>query len=90
VIRLRFPTTFKIRNRLLLYFVCLVVLTAVAISAATALIEARESPDRVVAQLKSVATLKEQQIDHVDRLAAAQFDIVLLRRESERPRARLR
>ena len=47
--RLRFPTTFTIRNRLLVYFVCLVVLTAVAISAATALIVARESRARVVA-----------------------------------------
>jgi signal transduction histidine kinase len=76
--RLRFPTTFTIRNRLLLYFVCLVVLTAVAISAATALIEARESHDRVVAQLKSVATLKEQQITTWAGGLRLNLDMVLL------------
>ena len=78
MVRLRFPTTFTIRNRLLVYFVCLVVLTAVAISAATALIEARESQDRVVAQLKSVATLKEQQITTWTGELRLNLDIVLL------------
>ena len=76
--RLRFRTTFTIRKRLLLYFVCLVVLTAVAISAATALIEARESHERVVAQLKSVATLKEQQITTWTGELRLNLDIVLL------------
>ena len=76
--RLRLRTTFTIRKRLLLYFVCLVVLTAVAISAATALIEARESHERVVAQLKSVATLKEQQITTWTGELRLNLDIVLL------------
>jgi signal transduction histidine kinase len=78
VVRLRFPATFTIRNRLLVYFVCLVVLTAVAISAATALIESRESHDRVVAQLRSVATLKEQQITTWTGELRLNLDIVLL------------
>ena len=78
MVRLRFPATFTIRNRLLVYFVCLVVLTAVAISAATALIVARESRERVVAQLKSVATLKEQQITTWTGELRLNLDIVLL------------
>jgi signal transduction histidine kinase len=72
------PASFTIRNRLLLYFVCLVVLTAVAISATTVMIERREAHDRVVAQLKSVATLKEQQIASWTSGLRLNLDIVLL------------
>ena len=75
---LRFPAAFTIRNRLLLYFVSLVVLTTVAISAATFTIETRESRARVVAQLKSVATLKEQQIQSWTGELRLSLDIVLL------------
>src|SRR5690606_14259773 len=60
--RLRLTRTLSIRTRLLLYFVCVVVLTAGAISGMTAVIESREAHQRVVAQLRSVVTLKEQQI----------------------------
>lgn len=76
--RLRFPAAFTIRNRLLVYFVSLVVLTAVAISVATFMIEARESRERVVAQLESVATLKEQQIQSWTGELRLGLDIVLL------------
>ena len=75
---LRFPAAFTIRNRLLVYFVSLVVLTAVAISAATFMIESRESRARVVAQLESVATLKEQQIQSWAGELRLSLDIVLL------------
>ena len=75
---LRFPAAFTIRNRLLVYFVSLVVLTAVAISAATFAIETRESRARVVAQLESVATLKEQQIHAWTGELRLSLDIVLL------------
>ena len=75
---LRFPAAFTIRNRLLVYFVSLVVLTAVAISAATFAIEARESRARVVAQLMSVAALKEQQIHAWTGELRLNLDIVLL------------
>jgi signal transduction histidine kinase len=76
--RFSLPTAFTIRNRLLVYFVSLVVLTAVAISATTFTIEARESRQRVVAQLKSVATLKEQQIASWTGELRLSLDIVLL------------
>ena len=82
--RLSMPASFTIRNRLLLYFVCLVVLTAVAISATTVMIERRESHDRVVAQLKSVATLKEQQIASWTSGLRLNLDIVLLETGSRR------
>ena len=76
--RLSMPAGFTIRNRLLLYFVCLVVLTAVAIIAITVMIERREAHERVVAQLKSVATLKEQQIASWISGLRLNLDIVLL------------
>ena len=75
--RLRLPASFTIRNRLLLYFVCIVVFTAVAISSLTAIIAARDAHDRVVGQLKSVATLKKQQVNSWIGGLRLNLDIVL-------------
>ena len=75
--RLRPRVTFTIRNRLLLYFVCVVVLTAVAVSATSVVIASRDAHDRVVGQLKSVATLKEQQVDSWIGQLRLNLDIVL-------------
>ena len=75
--RSRLPSSFTIRSRLLLYFVCLVVLTAAAISGITAVIASREAHDRVVAQLQSVATLKQQQVDSWIGGLGLNLDIVL-------------
>jgi signal transduction histidine kinase len=77
LLRLRLPASFTIRNRLLLYFVCIVVFTAVAISSLTAVIAARDAHDRVVGQLKSVATLKEQQVNSWIGGLRLNLDIVL-------------
>ena len=76
--RLRLTGTPSIRTRLLLYFVCVVVLTAGAISGMTAVIESREAHNRIVAQLRSVATLKEQQITSWAGGLRLNLDIVLL------------
>jgi nitrate/nitrite-specific signal transduction histidine kinase len=75
--RLRSPASLTIRTRLLLSFVCTVVFTAAAISGVTIIIESREARDRVVGQLRSVAALKEQQVNSwIDGLAVS-LDIVL-------------
>ncbi|NLE23420.1 MAG: HAMP domain-containing protein [Actinobacteria bacterium] len=76
--RLRLTRTLSIRTRLLLYFVCVVVLTAGAISGMTAVIESREAHQRVVAQLRSVVTLKEQQITSWASGLRLSLDVVLL------------
>ena len=60
--KLRLPTTLTIRTRLLLAFVCVVVATAGAIILIADVIQARDARARVVGQLRSVATLKEQQV----------------------------
>ena len=75
--RLRLPATLTIRSRLLLSFVCIVAFTAAAISGVTAVIQSREARDRVVGQLKSVATLKEQEVDSWIRQLGLNLDIVL-------------
>lgn len=75
--RLRLPATFTIRNRLLVYFVCLVVLTAVAISATVVVIASRDARERVVGQLQSVATLKEQEVDAWVEQLRLNLDVVL-------------
>ena len=51
MLRSRLPASFTIRNRLLLYFVCLVVFTAVAIAGITVVIASRDAHERVVGQL---------------------------------------
>jgi len=76
-VRLRPRAMFTIRNRLLLYFVCVVTLTAVAVSATSVVIASRAAHDRVVGQLKSVATLKEQQVDSWIGQLRLNLDIVL-------------
>ena len=77
MLRSRLPASFTIRNRLLLYFVCLVVLTAVAIAGVTVVIASRDAHQRVVGQLKSVATLKQQQVDSWIGGLRLNLDIVL-------------
>jgi signal transduction histidine kinase len=76
-VRFRSPATFSIRNRLLVYFVCLVVLTAVAIIASVVVIASRDAHQRVVGQLKSVATLKEQEVASWIGQLRLSLDIVL-------------
>jgi signal transduction histidine kinase len=70
-------STLSIRSRLLLSFVCIVLFTAVAISGITAVIESRDAHQRVVAQLRSVATLKKQQVDAWIAGLRLNLDIVL-------------
>ncbi len=80
----RLPASFTIRNRLLLYFVCLVVFTAVAIAGITVVIASRDAHERVVGQLKSVATLKQQQVDSWIGGLRLNLDIVLSEEGIER------
>ena len=75
--RLRLPGTWSIRNRLLLYCVFIVAFTAIAISVVTALLVSRDARDRVVGQLNSVATLKQQEVDSWVRGLRLNLDIVL-------------
>jgi len=71
------PRARTIRTRLLLFLALSVVITALAISLVTALLGFREGRERVVGQLKSVATLKENEIrDWADGLIL-NLDIVL-------------
>jgi signal transduction histidine kinase len=75
---MRFPRpALTIRARLLLAFVCLVALTAAAIISLTVVIASRDARQRVVGQLNSVATLKEQQIDAWIANLGLNLDIVL-------------
>ena len=75
--RLTPPTTLSIRSRLLLYIVCIVALTAVAISVVTFVLVSRDARDRVVGQLRSVSALKEQQVDSWIGGLSLNLDIVL-------------
>jgi signal transduction histidine kinase len=84
LLRSRLPASFSIRNRLLLYFVCLVVFTAVAIAGITVVIASRDARQRVVGQLKSVATLKQQQVDSWIGGLRLNLDIVLSEEGIER------
>jgi signal transduction histidine kinase/HAMP domain-containing protein len=63
MMRFRRPASLTIRSRLLLSLVGVVALTAAAISAVTVVIQSSDARERVVGQLKSVATLKEQQVN---------------------------
>jgi nitrate/nitrite-specific signal transduction histidine kinase len=74
---LRPPSSLTIRTRLLLYCVCIVAITAVAISAVTAVLASRDAHQRVVGQLESVATLKEQELDSWTVGLGLNLDIVL-------------
>jgi nitrate/nitrite-specific signal transduction histidine kinase len=76
-VRLSLPRVLTIRSKLLLYFVCIVAFTALAISGITAAVEVRGARDRVVAQLKSVATLKGQEVDSWIGGLSLNLDIVL-------------
>ena len=75
--RFRLPRSWTIRNRLLLYCVFIVAFTAIAISIVTALLVSRDAHDRVVGQLKSVATLKQQEVDSWVGALRLNLDIVL-------------
>ena len=75
--RLRFLRSLTIRNKLLLFCVCIVVFTALSISGATALVASRNARHRAVAQLESVATLKEQEVDSWAQGLSLNLDIVL-------------
>ena len=74
---LRPPRSLTIRTRLLVYCVCIVAFTALAISAVTDLLASRDAHDRVVGQLESVATLKEQELDSWTAGLGLNLDIVL-------------
>lgn len=67
----------SIRSRLLVYFVLIVVLTAAAIAAITMLLGAREARSRVIGQLRSVLTLKEQEIASWAEGLELNLDIVI-------------
>jgi signal transduction histidine kinase len=84
LLRSHLPASFSIRNRLLLYFVCLVVFTAVAIAGITVVIASRDARQRVVGQLKSVATLKQQQVASWIGGLRLNLDIVLSEEGIER------
>ena len=58
----RFPRLNTIRNRLLIIFVALVVMPVAANGAYSAIRDANNAEQRVIAQLESVATLKEAEI----------------------------
>jgi signal transduction histidine kinase len=75
--RFAIPRLHTIRTRLLLFFVLIVIVTSGAISVVTVVLEFRDARDRVVAQLKSVATLKEQQVNSWIGGMSLNLDIVL-------------
>lgn len=75
--RLSVPLVLSIRTRLLLFLALSVILTALAISVVTAVLGFGDARDRVVAQLKSVVTLKEQEILTWTDGLALNLDIVL-------------
>src|SRR5664280_2414403 len=75
--RFRLPGLWTIRNRLLLYCVFIVAFTAIAISIVTALLVSRDAHVRVVGQLTSVATLKQQEVDSWVGGLRLNLDIVL-------------
>ena len=80
--RFRPPGSWTIRNRLLLYCVFIVAFTAIAISIVTALLVSRDAHDRVVGQLQSVATLKQQEVDSWVGGLRLNLDIVLSAEET--------
>jgi nitrate/nitrite-specific signal transduction histidine kinase len=69
--------SFTIRNKLLLFCVCIVAFTALTITGATALVASRNARHRAVAQLESVATLKEQEVESWIAGLSLNLDIVL-------------
>ncbi len=75
--RLHLPRARTIKSRSLVYFVLIVVLTAAVISAVTMVLGARDARSRVVGQLKSVVTLKEQEIFSWTSGLKLNLDIVL-------------
>ena len=66
-----------IRSRSLVYFVLIVVVTAAVISAVTMVLGTRDARSRVVGQLRSVVTLKEQEIASWTSNLELNLDIVL-------------
>jgi nitrate/nitrite-specific signal transduction histidine kinase len=76
-VRLSLPRSLTIRSRLLLYFVGIVALTAAAISSVTLVLVSHDARDRVVGQLQSVATLKQQEVDSWIGGLGLNLDIVL-------------
>ena len=71
------PGNRSIRGRLLLFLVLSVVLTALAISLVTVLLGFRGARERVVDQLRSVLTLKEQEVVSWTSQLQLNLDIVL-------------
>jgi signal transduction histidine kinase len=61
--RFRFPGIGTIRSRLLIAFIFTVILVALAISGVTVVLGSRDGRQRVTAQLQSVVTLKEAEIN---------------------------
>jgi HAMP domain-containing protein len=75
--RLSLPRALTIRSRLLLFLALGVVLTALAISIVTSVLGSRDARTRIVGQLESVATLKEQEISTWSSDLGLNLDIVL-------------
>ena len=75
--RFSLPRARTIRSRLLLFLALSVVLTALAISVVTVVLGSRDARNRVVGQLKSVVTLKEQEISAWTSGLRLNLDIVL-------------
>jgi len=71
------PSFIPIRNRLLLFLILSVFLTALAISLVTVSLGFREARDRVVGQLNSVVTLKQQEISTWTSGLLLNLDLVL-------------
>ena len=71
------PWARSIGSRLLLFLILSVVLTALAISAVTIVVGSREARSRVVDQLKSVVTLKENEISTWTSSLRLNLDVVL-------------
>jgi nitrate/nitrite-specific signal transduction histidine kinase len=66
-----------IRSRLLIAFVLMVLLAAIAISSVTVILGSRDARQRVIGQLDSVATLKEAEIESWVRGLELNLDIVI-------------
>ncbi len=75
--RFTVPHVRTIKSRSLLYFVLIVVVTAAVISTVTMVLGTRDARGRVVGQLKSVITLKEQEITSWTNGLELNLDIVL-------------
>jgi signal transduction histidine kinase len=72
-----FPRARSIRTRLLLLLTLSVLLTAIAISAVSAILGSRDAKDRVIDQLNSVLTLKENEIEAWTSGLRLNLDVVL-------------